>query len=68
MLEVASKTLACQTRVRVCLRRSGPCVDARVLDRGPYVVGREYDLSVAVAKAIGFLSEGVGPVYVAVGG
>ncbi len=66
-MEVANKTLPCGTHVRVCLTRHGPCADATVEDRGPYVAGREWDLNIAVARAIGFLSVGVGPVWVAVG-
>jgi rare lipoprotein A len=66
-LGVANKTLPCFTPVRVCLHRRGPCVDTRVLDRGPYVEGREFDLTEAAARRIGFVSEGVGPVWVAVG-
>jgi len=64
---VANKTLPCGTHVRVCLNRSGPCVDVTVVDRGPYVTGREYDLTEATARAIGFMSRGVGPIWVAVG-
>ena len=63
---VANKTLPCGTRVRVCLDRSGPCVDVRVVDRGPYVEGRSFDLTEATARDIGFLSRGVGSVWVAV--
>lgn len=66
-LGVAHKTLPCGTRVRVCLNRSGPCLTVRVVDRGPYIAGREYDLTEATARAIGFLSRGVGPVWVGVG-
>lgn len=66
-LGVANKSLPCGTRVRVCLNRSGPCITVRVVDRGPYIAGREYDLTEATARAIGFLSRGVGPVWVAVG-
>lgn len=62
---VANKTLPCGTRVRVCLNG---CVDVRVVDRGPYVEGREYDLTEATARQIGFLSVGVGTIYVGVGG
>lgn len=65
---VANKTLPCGTKVRVCLDRSGPCIDVRVVDRGPYVAGREFDLTEATARAIGFLSRGVGPVWVSAGG
>jgi rare lipoprotein A (peptidoglycan hydrolase) len=42
-------------------------VDVRVVDRGPYVEGREFDLTYATAKDIGFLSVGVGTVWVSVG-
>jgi rare lipoprotein A (peptidoglycan hydrolase) len=66
-MEVAHKTLPCGTRVRVCLTERGPCAKAIVEDRGPYVAGREWDLNIAVARAIGFLSRGVGPVWVGVG-
>src|SRR4051794_10861750 len=38
---VANKALACGTRVRLCVRR---CVVAPVIDRGPYVGGRTFDL------------------------
>jgi rare lipoprotein A (peptidoglycan hydrolase) len=51
----------------VCLNPSGPCIQAHVVDRGPYVAGREFDLTEATARAIGFLSRGVGPVWVSAG-
>jgi rare lipoprotein A len=66
-LGVANKTLPCGTRVRVCLNRRRPCVNVRVVDRGPYVAGRSFDLTEATARRIGFLSRGVGPVYVSTG-
>lgn len=50
LMEVANKELPCWTRVRVCFRR---CVTVPVRDRGPYVAGRSFDLSVAVRDAIG---------------
>lgn len=46
---VAHKGLRFGTRVRFCYRR---CVTAVVLDRGPYVAGREWDLNFAVMRAI----------------
>jgi rare lipoprotein A len=64
---VANKTLPCGTPVRVCLNKKGPCIDVKVVDRGPYVAGRSFDLTEATARAIGFLSRGVGAVWVAVG-
>jgi rare lipoprotein A len=42
---VASKTLPCGTRVT--LRYHGRTLRVRVIDRGPYVGGREYDLTSA---------------------
>ena len=66
-LGVAHKTLPCGTSVRVCLNRSGPCLTVRVVDRGPYIAGREWDLTEATARRIGFLSRGVGLVWVGVG-
>lgn len=51
-LGVAHKTLACGTRVRFSY--AGRSVTAIVNDRGPYVGGREFDLSGAVRAALGF--------------
>jgi rare lipoprotein A (peptidoglycan hydrolase) len=56
---VANKTLPCGTRVT--LRYHGRTVRVRVIDRGPYVAGREYDLTEATARALGF--EGVGEMW-----
>lgn len=47
---VAHKSLPCGSRVRICLRR---CVTTRVIDRGPYVAGRTFDLTAPVRDAIG---------------
>lgn len=66
-LGVANKTLPCGTPVRVCLNKTGPCISVTVVDRGPYIAGRSFDLTEATARQIGFLSRGVGPVWVAVG-
>jgi rare lipoprotein A (peptidoglycan hydrolase) len=56
---VANKTLPCGTRVT--LRYHRRTVRVRVIDRGPYVAGREYDLTEATARALGF--EGVGEMW-----
>jgi rare lipoprotein A len=58
-LGVANKTLPCGTRVR--LRYDGRSVQVRVIDRGPYVAGREFDLTEATKQALGF--GGVGEVW-----
>ncbi|HXA53527.1 MAG TPA: septal ring lytic transglycosylase RlpA family protein [Solirubrobacteraceae bacterium] len=56
---VASRTLACGTLVT--LRYGGRTVRVPVIDRGPYVEGREFDLTEATKQALGF--EGVGVVW-----
>jgi len=56
---VANKTLPCGTRVT--LRYGGREVTVPVVDRGPYVGGREWDLTGATARALGF--DGVGVVW-----
>lgn len=48
---VAHKTIACHKILRICYNRS--CTQAPVVDRGPYVAGRELDLTYPVRKAIG---------------
>jgi rare lipoprotein A len=56
---VANKTLPCGTLVT--LRYNGRSVRVPVVDRGPYVAGREFDLTEATKRALGF--EGVGSVW-----
>ena len=48
-LGVANKSLPCGTKVT--LRHSGRVVRVPVIDRGPYVGGREYDLTAATAAS-----------------
>lgn len=55
---VAHKTLPCGTKVK--LRYHGRSVTVPVIDRGPYVAGRDYDLTWAVKLKLGF--PGVGTV------
>ncbi len=56
---VANKTLPCGTEIT--LRYGGRTVRVPVVDRGPYVAGREFDLTEATKEALGF--EGVGQVW-----
>ncbi len=56
---VANKTLPCGTLVT--LRYGDRTVRVPVVDRGPYVAGREFDLTEATKDALGF--EGVGQVW-----
>lgn len=55
---VAHKTLPCGTKVR--LRYRGRTVTVPVIDRGPYVAGRDYDLTEAVKERLRF--PGIGTV------
>ena len=55
-LGVAHKTLPCGTKVT--LRHDGRSVRVPVIDRGPYVAGREYDLTAATAQKLGFSGHG----------
>ena len=55
---VANKTLPCGSEVT--LRYHGHTVTVPVIDRGPYVAGRDYDLTEAVKIRLGF--PGVGNV------
>ena len=57
-LGVANKTLPCGTKVK--LRYHGHSITVPVIDRGPYVAGRDYDLTEATKEALGF--PGVGDV------
>ncbi|MFT3862731.1 MAG: septal ring lytic transglycosylase RlpA family protein [Solirubrobacterales bacterium] len=57
-LGVANKTLPCGTMVK--LRYGGRSITVPVIDRGPYVAGREYDLTTATKERLGF--PGVGDV------
>jgi len=51
-LGVANKTLPCGTLIT--LRYRDRSVRVPVVDRGPYVAGREFDLTEATKRALGF--------------
>ena len=57
--DVGSSPIAIWQRVRVC---HSDCVTVRINDRGPWVRGRDIDLSPAAARAIGL--DGTGHVTV----
>ena len=52
----AHKYLPFGTKLRVCYNG---CVDVRINDRGPYIGGRELDLSQGAAAQIGLMASGV---------
>jgi len=53
---VAHKTMPCGTKLTI--RYHGREVKAKVIDRGPYVAGREFDLTSATKSKLGFGSTG----------
>ena len=56
-LGVASKTLPCGAKVKFLYR--GQTITVPVVDRGPYVVGRDFDLTAATRERLGFPGVGV---------
>lgn len=68
---VAHKTLPLGTRVRITYQPKGPTgelgdkrsIVVRVLDRGPYIKGRAFDLSYAAARKLGLVGSGVARVH-----
>jgi rare lipoprotein A (peptidoglycan hydrolase) len=63
-LGVAHKTLPCGTVVK--FRHRGHVLVTQVIDRGPYIAGRSWDLTEAASEALDFESVGVGRVQYAV--
>jgi rare lipoprotein A len=61
-LTAAHKQLPFGSLVRVTNPRNGRSVVVEITDRGPFVAGREIDLSRAAAEAIGLRSQGTGRV------
>jgi rare lipoprotein A len=59
-MTAAHRTLPFGTHVRVC--RGIRCVVVRINDRGPFIRGRDFDLSLGAARAIGL--PGVGKVSI----
>jgi rare lipoprotein A len=53
---VAHKTMPCGTKLT--LRYGSRTVKVEVIDRGPYVAGREFDLTTATKQKLGFGSTG----------
>jgi rare lipoprotein A len=60
----AHKTLPFGTKVKVTNLRNGRSVKVRINDRGPFVAGRNIDLSKRAARKIGMVKEGVGNVKI----
>jgi len=58
-LTAAHRTLPFGTRVRVTNVQTGQSVTVRINDRGPFISGREVDLSYSAAETIGMVERGV---------
>ena len=61
---VAHKKLPCGTKVTFAY--NGRWVRAKVIDRGPYNAGYQWDLTRKLAKRLGFINVGAGSLRVAV--
>ena len=58
-ISVAHKTLPFGTVVKFYNPKNGRTVVARINDRGPYIEGREFDLSYGAAAELGMIEDGV---------
>ncbi len=56
---LAHKTLPLGTKVRLINPENGRSVEGVINDRGPYVRGREVDVSYAIARQLDFVRKGV---------
>lgn len=65
-LTAAHRTLPLGTLLRVVNPATGAAVLVRINDRGPYIRGRDLDLSQAAARRLGFERRGVALVDTAV--
>ena len=61
-LTAAHRTLPFGTVVEVTNVKTGATVEVRINDRGPHIKGRIIDLSLAAARQIGLVGDGVAPV------
>lgn len=52
-MTTAHKTLPCGTKVRLTNVKNGKSVVVTVMDRGPFVKGREWDVNSTVADQLG---------------
>ncbi|MGN6736023.1 MAG: septal ring lytic transglycosylase RlpA family protein [Candidatus Binatia bacterium] len=60
----AHPALPLGTKATVTNLENGKSVDVKINDRGPYVKGRDIDLSKSAAKDLGMTKQGVAPVKI----
>ncbi len=65
-LTAAHRTMPFGTRLRVTNVENGRSVVVRVNDRGPWVNDRVLDVSLAAAKALGIVGDGVTKIEIVV--
>ena len=65
-MTAAHKTLPFGTVLKVTCPKTGKSVNVRINDRGPYIAGRDIDLSYGAAVKLGLIKHGVGKVRVTV--
>ncbi len=63
VMHAAHKTLPFGTRLRVTNLANGRSIVVKIVDRGPYIRGRELDLSVAAAQKLGYTNDGTAKVF-----
>ena len=56
---LAHRTLPLGTKVRLVNLENGKSAEGIVNDRGPYIKGRDVDVSYAMAKQLGFVRKGI---------
>jgi len=65
-ISVAHKSLPFGTIIKFVNLSNGRKLKVRVNDRGPYIEGREFDISYGAAKKLGMVAEGVGRMKVTI--
>ncbi|MCX5831792.1 MAG: septal ring lytic transglycosylase RlpA family protein [Deltaproteobacteria bacterium] len=60
----AHRTLPLGTKVRLVNPDNGKSAEGIVNDRGPYIKGRDVDVSYAMARQLGFVKMGVMKLYI----
>ena len=63
-LTAAHKTMKFGTKLRITNPDNNKSVEVTVNDRGPFITGRDLDLSYGAAKEIGLVEKGVGRVKI----
>lgn len=63
-IAAAHKTLPCGSKVQIIVPETGKSIIVEIFDRGPFIPGRIIDVTVEVARRLGFVDQGVAKVLV----